>query len=38
MLKKDKIRLSIIAVIIIAAAAVVFPISDRVKLGLDLKG
>jgi len=38
MLKKDKIRLAVIAAIIIAAAAVVFPISGRVKLGLDLKG
>ena len=38
MLKKDKIRLLIIAVIIIASAAVVFPISDRVNLGLDLEG
>ncbi|MDR1508759.1 MAG: protein translocase subunit SecD [Synergistaceae bacterium] len=38
MLKKDKIRLAIIVVILAAAAAAVFPIRDRVKLGLDLKG
>ena len=38
MYKKDKIRLAIIAVVIIAAAAVVYPIHDRVKLGLDVKG
>ncbi|MCL2684199.1 MAG: protein translocase subunit SecD, partial [Synergistaceae bacterium] len=38
MSKKDKIRLFIIAAVIIASAVVVFPISDRVKLGLDLRG
>ncbi|MDR1966436.1 MAG: protein translocase subunit SecD [Synergistaceae bacterium] len=38
MLKKDKIRLAIIAAIIIAAALTVFPIQGRVKLGLDLRG
>jgi preprotein translocase subunit SecD len=38
MIKKDKIRLAIIVAIIIAAAAMVFPIQDRVRLGLDLRG
>jgi preprotein translocase subunit SecD len=38
MLKKDKVRLIIIITVIIAAAAIVFPIRERVKLGLDLKG
>ena len=38
MLRKEKIRLFIVAAVIIASALVVFPISDRVNLGLDLKG
>jgi preprotein translocase subunit SecD len=38
MIKRDKWRLAIIAFVIIASALVVFPISERVKLGLDLKG
>lgn len=38
MLKKDKWRLGLIALVAVAALAVVFPISDKVKLGLDLKG
>jgi preprotein translocase subunit SecD len=38
LLKRDKIRLAVIAVILLAAMFSVFPIEDRVKLGLDLKG
>jgi preprotein translocase subunit SecD len=38
LLKKDKIRLAVIAVILLGAMFAVFPIEDRVKLGLDLKG
>ncbi len=38
MLKKDKWRLGLILLVIVAAAATVFPIGDKVKLGLDLKG
>lgn len=38
MLKKDKWRLGFIALVTVAALAVVFPIGDKVKLGLDLKG
>ncbi|MDR1138007.1 MAG: protein translocase subunit SecD [Synergistaceae bacterium] len=38
MLKKDKIRLAIIIAILIAASVTVFPLQNRVKLGLDLKG
>jgi preprotein translocase subunit SecD len=36
--KKDKIRLAVIVVILLSAMFAVFPIEDRVKLGLDLKG
>jgi len=38
MLKKDKLRLGLIALVCAAAAFVVFPVGDKVKLGLDLKG
>jgi len=38
MLRREKIRLFIVAAVIIISAIIVFPISDRVKLGLDLKG
>ena len=38
LLKKDKLRLAVIAVILLGAMFAVFPIEDRVKLGLDLKG
>lgn len=38
MLKKDKWRLGLIALVTVVAMAVVFPIGDKVKLGLDLKG
>jgi preprotein translocase subunit SecD len=38
LLKKDKIRLAVIAVILLGAMFTVFPIEDRVRLGLDLKG
>ena len=38
MLKRDKIRLFTITIVLIASVAVIFPISERVKLGLDLKG
>lgn len=38
MLKRDRWRLLIVAGVIIAAVAVVFPLSGKVNLGLDLKG
>jgi preprotein translocase subunit SecD len=38
LLRRDKIRLAVIAVILLSAMFVVFPIENRVKLGLDLKG
>ncbi len=38
MLKKDRWRLGLVAVVIVAAIASVFPIKGRVHLGLDLKG
>ncbi|GHV28495.1 protein translocase subunit SecD [Synergistales bacterium] len=38
MIKRDKWRLAVIALVIIASALVVFPVSERIKLGLDLKG
>ncbi|MDR1885812.1 MAG: protein translocase subunit SecD [Synergistaceae bacterium] len=38
MLKKDKWRLGIIAIVIAISAVTVYPISGKVKLGLDLKG
>jgi preprotein translocase subunit SecD len=38
MLRKDKIRLFSSAAVIIVSAFIVFPIADRVKLGLDLRG
>ncbi|MDR1481491.1 MAG: protein translocase subunit SecD [Synergistaceae bacterium] len=38
MLKKDKVRMGIIVLVIVLSVAAVFPISGRVKLGLDLKG
>ncbi|MDR3333257.1 MAG: protein translocase subunit SecD [Synergistaceae bacterium] len=38
MLKKDKWRLGVIVIVIALAAAAVFPIGGKVKLGLDLKG
>jgi preprotein translocase subunit SecD len=38
MLKRDKLRLGLIAIVLILAFLAVFPIQGRVKLGLDLKG
>ncbi|NCC95399.1 MAG: protein translocase subunit SecD [Synergistales bacterium] len=38
MLRKDRWRLGLVAVVIVAAIASVFPIKGRVHLGLDLKG
>lgn len=38
MLKKDRWRLIIVAVVIVAALLSVFPVKGRVKLGLDLRG
>ncbi|MDR1650346.1 MAG: protein translocase subunit SecD [Synergistaceae bacterium] len=38
MLKKDKVRLAVIAIVLVASLAAVFPIQGRVRLGLDLKG
>ncbi len=38
MLRKDRWRLGLVAVVVIAAVASVFPIQGRVNLGLDLKG
>ncbi len=38
MLRKDRWRLSLVAVVVIAAIASVFPIKGRIHLGLDLKG
>jgi len=38
MLKKDRWRLIIVAVVVLAALLSVFPIRGRVRLGLDLKG
>ncbi|PIE54188.1 MAG: protein translocase subunit SecD [Dethiosulfovibrio peptidovorans] len=38
MLKKDRWRLALVAVVVVAALASVFPIKGRVHLGLDLKG
>ncbi|MEA3284503.1 MAG: protein translocase subunit SecD [Synergistota bacterium] len=38
MLRKDRWRLTLVAVVVIAALASVFPIKGRIHLGLDLKG
>ena len=38
LLKRDRIRLAVIVVILLGSMFAVFPIEDRVKLGLDLKG
>ncbi|MDR0647941.1 MAG: protein translocase subunit SecD [Synergistaceae bacterium] len=38
MLRRDKIRLGLIAVVLLLTFLAVFPIEGRVKLGLDLKG
>ncbi len=38
MLKKDRWRLIIVAVVVLAALLSVFPIRGRIRLGLDLKG
>jgi preprotein translocase subunit SecD len=38
MLKKDKWRLGVILLVLVASILAVFPLEERVKLGLDLKG
>lgn len=38
MLKRDKWRLALVAVVIIIAAIVAYPIKGRIRLGLDLRG
>ncbi|MDO9508158.1 MAG: protein translocase subunit SecD [Thermovirgaceae bacterium] len=38
MLKKDRWRLILVAVVVVAALLSVFPVKGRVRLGLDLKG
>jgi preprotein translocase subunit SecD len=38
MLKKDRWRLVLVAVVVVAALLSVFPIGGRIRLGLDLKG
>ncbi|EFC91927.1 protein-export membrane protein SecD [Dethiosulfovibrio peptidovorans DSM 11002] len=38
MLRKDRWRLTLVAVVVIAALVSVFPIKGRIHLGLDLKG
>ncbi|MDR1742089.1 MAG: protein translocase subunit SecD [Synergistaceae bacterium] len=38
MLRKDRLRLWIVAVVVLAAAVYVWPIEGKVNLGLDLKG
>jgi len=38
MLKKDRWRLIIVAVVVVAALLSVFPVKGRIRLGLDLKG
>lgn len=38
MLKKDRWRLILVAIVVVAALLSVFPVGERIKLGLDLKG
>lgn len=38
MQRKDRLRLGLILLVVVLAAVAVFPIQDRVKLGLDLRG
>ena len=38
MLKRDRWRLGIVAIVVVAALVTVFPISGKINLGLDLKG
>ncbi len=38
MLKKDRWRLILVAVVVVAALLSVFPVKGRIRLGLDLKG
>lgn len=38
MLRRDRWRLGIVALVVIAALVTVFPISGKINLGLDLKG
>ncbi len=38
MLKKDRWRLGIVLLVVIAALVAVFPVKGRMNLGLDLKG
>ncbi|MBQ0055305.1 MAG: protein translocase subunit SecD [Synergistaceae bacterium] len=38
MVKKDKWRLALVVAVIAVSAVIVFPIKDKIKLGLDLRG
>jgi preprotein translocase subunit SecD len=38
MLKKDRWRLAIVIVVVVAALLSVFPLDGKINLGLDLKG
>ncbi len=38
MLKKDRVRLGLVLLLIVIAAVVVYPVNEKVKLGLDLRG
>jgi len=38
MLRRDRWRLGIVAIVVVAALVTVFPISGKINLGLDLKG
>ncbi len=38
MLRRDRWRLGLVAIVVVAALVTVFPISGKINLGLDLKG
>lgn len=38
MLKRDRWRLALVVIVVLAALATVFPLSGKINLGLDLKG
>jgi len=38
MLKRDRWRLAIVAIVVLAGLVTVFPLSGKINLGLDLKG
>lgn len=38
MLKRDRWRLVIVAIVVLAGLVTVFPLSGKINLGLDLKG